>query len=55
MHRKRRTRARGAVLVEYAFLLVAVAIPAVTGILAAGVLMYGNYKQARTILLAPLP
>ena len=50
-----RTRPRGAVLVEYAFLLVAFAIPATAGILAGGVMLYQDYVRAKAQLLQPLP
>ena len=53
--RKQRSRARGAVLVEYAFLLVAFGIPAVIGIIAGGANMYSNYKSAKAAILSPLP
>ena len=53
MQRKR--RARGAVLVEYAFLLVAVAIPTVVGVMAGGVHLYNNYKSAKANILSPMP
>lgn len=42
-------------LVEYAFLLTAFAIPAIMGIVAAGVLMVKDYRDARAQLLRPLP
>jgi hypothetical protein len=48
-------RVRGAVLVEYALLLAAVAIPAMAGILAGGVAMAKDYKDARTEILRPFP
>jgi hypothetical protein len=52
---QRKGRARGAVLVEYALLLVAVAIPAAAGMLAGGVAMYKEYKSAKSAILAPMP
>ncbi len=52
---RRRGRRRGAVLVEYAFLLTAVAIPAMMGIVAGGVAMMKDYQEARTQLLRPFP
>lgn len=54
-HRFSRAAPRGAVLVEYAFLLTAFAIPAIMGIVAAGVLMVKDYRDARAQLLRPLP
>lgn len=48
-------RARGAVLVEYAFLLTAFAIPAILGIAAGGAAMLKEYKAARSHILNPLP
>lgn len=55
--RRRRTRARsrGAVLVEYAFLLTAVAIPAMMGIALGGSAMLKDYQEARAHLLRPFP
>jgi hypothetical protein len=52
---RNRSRARGAVLVEYAFLLTAVAIPVMIGISAGGMQMLNNYRTARTSLMAPIP
>lgn len=46
---------RAAVMVEYAFLLVAVGIPAVAGLTAGGVRMMANYQQGRDAMLAPFP
>lgn len=46
---------RAAVLVEYAFLLTAVAIPAVGLIARGGVLMFQEYQAARTHILRPFP
>lgn len=55
MRRRFRSRARGAVLVEYAFLLTAVAIPAMMGLAAGGVAMLKDYKAAREQILRPFP
>ena len=52
--RSRRSR-RGAVLVEYAFLLTAFAIPAMGGISLGGVAMLKDYQEARAALLRPFP
>ncbi len=53
--RRSRGRRRGAVLVEYAFLLTAFAIPAMMGIVAGGVAMMKDYQEARAQLLRPFP
>lgn len=52
---KSRASRRGAVLVEYAFLLTAFAIPAMMGISAGGVAMMKEYQTARKALLMPWP
>jgi len=52
---RNRARARGAVLVEYAFLLTAVAIPVMIGISAGGMAMLTQYRSARTSIMAPIP
>jgi len=52
---KLRRNRRGAVAVEYALLLVAVAIPAVTGIVAGSVTMLQNFQQGRADMLDPKP
>jgi Flp pilus assembly pilin Flp len=59
----RRTRARlgikrasrGAVMVEYALLLVAVGIPAIAGLSAGGLATYNTYVRARNQMLLPIP
>ncbi len=55
----RRTRARrrfrGAVMVEYALLLVAVGIPAIAGLTAGGLATYNTYVRARNQILLPIP
>jgi len=43
------------VLVEYAFLLVAVGIPTMAGISLGGARMYSNYNRARAAILANTP
>lgn len=53
--RSHRALRRGAVLVEYAFLLTAFAIPVMAGLVAGGVAMAKNYQEARGQLLRPLP
>ena len=50
-----RARRRGAVLVEYAFLLTAFAIPAMMGIVAGGVSLLRDYEDARGQLLKAFP
>jgi hypothetical protein len=52
---RRLTRKRGAVMVEYAFLLVAVGVPAVAGLTAGGKTMYEGYKTGRNSMLSPFP
>ena len=55
MRRRSQRRSRGAVLVEYAFLLVAFGIPVVMGLTAGGVRMLRNYQEARAHILRTLP
>jgi len=50
-----RSRPRGAVMVEYAMLLVAVGIPAMAGLSAGGLGMYNQYVRARNSILSPMP
>jgi len=52
---KLRRNRRGAVAVEYALLLVAVAIPAVAGIVSGSVQMLQNFQQGRAEMLDPKP
>jgi len=52
---RRARRRRGAVQVEYAFLLVFVMVPAAGILLAGGRQMYQGYLQARQALLNPSP
>ncbi|MEZ4262389.1 MAG: hypothetical protein R3B36_25125 [Polyangiaceae bacterium] len=40
---------------EYAFLLVAIAVPAMAGIGAGGVAMVREYNAARSAILRPMP
>jgi hypothetical protein len=42
-------------MVEYAFLLVAVGIPAIAGLTSGGIRMLKNYQTARDAMLAPFP
>ena len=53
--KKRRRRTRGAVQVEYAFLLAFVMVPAAGVLLAGGRYMYQTYLTARTALLSSSP
>ncbi len=53
--RRARTRTRGAVMVEYALLLVAVGIPAIAGLSAGGLATYNTYVRARNSMLLPIP
>jgi Flp pilus assembly pilin Flp len=46
---------RGAVMVEYAFLLTFVAIPTVVGLTAAGVNLLQGYVSERNAILMPTP
>ena len=48
-------RGRGAVLVEYAFLLVAVGIPTMVGISAGGMKMYASYQRERAMVMQNTP
>ena len=50
-----RRRSRGAVMVEYALLLVAVGIPAIAGLTAGGLATYNTYVRARNQILLPIP
>ncbi len=55
MKRRVRARSRGAVIVEYAFLLTAFALPVMAGIAAGGVAMMREYQELRDHLLRPFP
>jgi len=55
MMRWMRARSRGAVMVEYALLLVAVGIPAIAGLSAGGLATYNTYVRARNSMLLPIP
>jgi Flp pilus assembly pilin Flp len=46
---------RGAVLVEYSLVLVAVGLPAVAGISAGGYSMYQQYKTCRSAMVQSSP
>jgi len=52
---KRRSRMRGAVMVEYAFLLTFVVVPGALGIMIAGAKLRQQYVDTRTQVLAPTP
>jgi hypothetical protein len=49
--RSRRARRRGAVMVEYAFLLVAFGVPVMGAVAAAGLVLYKNYGDTRNLML----
>jgi hypothetical protein len=55
LSRSRVLGVRGAVMLEYAFLLVAVGVPAVAGLTAGGKTMYEGYKKGRDAMIAPFP
>ncbi len=55
MDRRHRMRSRGAVLVEYALLLTAVAIPVMIGITAGAAKMLDEYEEVREHFLRPFP
>lgn len=52
---KRRSRNRGAVMVEYAFLLAFVAMPGAVAIIYAGANLHKSYIDTRAEVLAPAP
>ncbi len=52
---KGRRRTRGAVQVEYAFLLLFVMVPTAAVLLAGGRIMYSTYTTTRTALLSSSP
>ncbi len=54
-HNPFRKKTRGAVMVEYAFLLVAFAIPVMAGLTIGGVKMFKGYHTARDQMLDPFP
>lgn len=53
--RRKRARRRGAVMVEYALLLVTVGIPVFAGLGMGGVIMFQDYVAARNAMLSPFP
>lgn len=53
--RRRSGKRRGVAMVEYAFLLTMVAIPALMGLTAGGISMFHHYVQLRNHLLLPTP
>ena len=55
MKRRHNRRNRGAVLVEYALLLTAFAVPVMGGIVAGGVAMMKDYQSARDNIMRPFP
>jgi len=50
-----RRRTRGAVQVEYAFLLLFVMVPSAAVLLAGGRIMYQTYLDARSSILSSMP
>jgi hypothetical protein len=50
-----RMRTRGAVMVEYAFLLLTVGMPVAAGTIAGGKALLSEYKTARTFIMLPIP
>jgi len=52
---KSRRRTRGAVQVEYAFLLLFVMVPSAAVLLVGGRMMYQTYLDTRTALLSSMP
>jgi Flp pilus assembly pilin Flp len=46
---------RGAVMVEYAFLLTTVSVMFVLGITAAGKALLSQYQEGRAVLMLPVP
>jgi hypothetical protein len=51
----KRSRRRGAVMVEYAFLLVAVAIPTMAGLVIGGTKLLASYQTGRNHILRAVP
>lgn len=54
-HRALRRKKRAAVMVEYAFLLLTVAIPTIIGLTGAGRMVVRQYKSLRNHILSPFP
>lgn len=50
-----RSGSRGAVMVEYALILFAVAIPAAMGLVAGGIQLRNDYVQVRDAIVKPTP
>jgi hypothetical protein len=55
MNDAKRRRTRGAVQVEYAFLLLFVMVPTAAVLLAGGRIMYNTYNTARSAILSSSP
>ena len=53
--RKTRARTRGAVQVEYAFLLLFVMVPTAATLLVGGRIMYQTYLDTRSAILSSMP
>ena len=52
---KVRSTAGGAVMIEYALLLVLVVVPGAAGLMAGGKRLHDEYVLTRTAVLAPVP
>ena len=53
--KQQRRKKRAAVMVEYAFLLLTVAIPTIIGLTGAGRVVVRQYKGLRNHILSPFP
>jgi hypothetical protein len=53
--RSPRTGRRGASLVEYAFVLAAIAVPAILGVTVAGARLFADYRAARDHVVRSTP
>lgn len=55
LRRLLRKTKRGAVMVEYAFLLTFIVVPAAGVLLAGGKLRFVKYQENRSVMLSPFP
>jgi Flp pilus assembly pilin Flp len=55
LRRLLRRNRRGAVMVEYAFLLTFIVVPAAVVLLAGGKARFTKYQDTRSIMLSPFP
>lgn len=55
LRRLLRRKTRGAVMVEYAFLLTFIVVPAAAVLLAGGKLRFEKYQANRSVMLSPFP